>query len=121
MSKFQEAIKETMKAELEKTVSSSMVKYSEELAQLVEKSVKEITEWVWDEKKIGDIEQAARQGATYIAVNTLIEKVIDDATQIAVPKIKEFLDELQKIIISATSKAIRELMLEKLSEGLEKG
>jgi len=118
MDKFQEALKEFMKAELEKTVSSSLDKHSEKLSQQVTNAIKKITEgmWIWDEKKFSDIEQATKQGATYMAVRSLIDKVANDAIQSAIPKIEGFLSELQKRIIEATEQAIRELIHEELDK-----
>ena len=119
MEEFQEVLKEAMKTQLKQTVSSSLDRHSEELARLLQEGINKITDWIWDEEKFRGIEQAAAQGATYMAVNILIDKTTSDAVTSAMPKINEFLNEMRTVIVKATGQAIRELIIESLSEKME--
>jgi len=114
MDKLQKALKEVMKTELRKTVSSALNKHSDESLEQMLDAVKETTEWEWDENKSRVIEQTATQRATYMAIRSLIDKVVDNAARDASPKIDKLLSEKRKMIADAAAQAIRELIFEEL-------
>lgn len=116
MDKLQDALKEAMKTELRETVSSAFNKHYDELSEQMIDAVKSATEWEWDKNKLRVKEQAATQGASYMAICSLIEKVIDAAALDAGPKIDKFLSELRIMIAEAAGQAVRELIIAELNK-----
>lgn len=107
-------LKELIKSDLQPVVSASWVKHSNELAELVRDATDSVARQVLDETRIEEIANSARQGASYIAISTLIDKVIQDAVSQGEPIAREMAFKFANIIMDALKEAISELIQERL-------
>ena len=76
---------------------------------------------VLDETKIESVANAARQGATYTAIQSLIKRTAEDAKKEAAPILSQLSDEFSKIVAEATTEAIVELITERITQKVRNG
>ena len=108
-------IKQMFKQEIEKAVGTSLEAHSVILRDLVEQATDAVANTVLDETQIEKIADAAKSGATYVAVNQLIQVVIQDALSQAKPILEKLTQEFEKTVAEALSEAIMEVILERLA------
>lgn len=116
---LKEILKMNMKAKLGSIVSGSLEKHSAELNKFIQEATDNVANKVLDEAKIEEIAKAAQQGATYVAINTLVRQTAQDAIREAEPFLRQVTEEFGKIVAEATSEAIIELILERLLAKLQ--
>ncbi len=113
---FKEALKMVIKSRLKGTVADSFEKHSAELIRFIQNASDNVASKILDETKIEEIADAARQGATYMAISALVKQTAEDAIKEAAPMLSQVSEEFNKIVAEATLEAIMELITERLQD-----
>lgn len=113
---LKESLKRDMKIRLKGIVSASLEKRSAALNKTIDEATDFVASKVFDEAKIEELAQAAKAGASYVAIRSLSEQITQDAMQEAKPMIKELSEGFAKVVTEALSETIIELILEKLAK-----
>jgi hypothetical protein len=110
-----EVVKMVIKQGISGNVSSKAALLTNELQTIISNAADAAASKVLDETRIEEIAQAAKDGATYTAIQQLISEVGNYAIAEATPIAKQAIDVFSKILLKAMEKAIREIVNEEVN------
>lgn len=106
-----------MEKQIEEPVKSSINKHWDEAGLLVDKAVEFAKQTISENALfIDNVVRDARAGASYVAVNQMIEKVIDDSLNAATPLVEQF----SKLLATELMEATKEVIIKKMQEEVAK-
>ncbi len=114
-----EAIKMVIKQQISGTVSSKAEALTKELQKVINDAADAVASRVMDEAKIEEIAKAAREGATYSAVDRLISELGNYAIEQASPLVKEVLDRFSHMMFEAMRRAVHEIVREEVQSRIK--